>query len=223
MAETFTVISERVDDVPLLLAQMERMGVPALLDKHFPTHGNREGLSLGSVTAVWLTHILSQADHRLNHVQSWADKRMETLRGCIDPTVCALDLSDDRLEDVLRIVSDDAQWDAFEGALNRRLLRVYELNPERVRLDSTSASGYWSVSEDGVFQFGHSKDRRPDLPQVKVMLSSLDPLGLPLAVEVLPGLKPVGSTKKVFFSPIFCALSFIKSVNFCLPGNSANA
>lgn len=187
MAETFTVISERVDDVPLLLAQMERMGVPALLDKHFPTHGNREGLSLGSVTAVWLTHILSQADHRLNHVQSWADKRMETLRGCIDPTVCALDLSDDRLEDVLRIVSDDAQWDAFEGALNRRLLRVYELNPERVRLDSTSASGYWSVSDEGLFQFGHSKDRRPDLPQVKVMLSSLDPLGLPLAVEVLPG------------------------------------
>lgn len=187
MAETFTVISERVDDVPLLLAQIERMGVPALLDKHFPTHGNREGLSLGSVTAVWLTHILSQADHRLNHVQSWANKRIETLRGCIDPTVRALDLSDDRLEDVLRIVSDDAQWDAFEGALSRRLLRVYELNPERVRLDSTSASGYWSVSDDGLFQFGHSKDRRPDLPQVKVMLSSLDPLGLPLAVEVLPG------------------------------------
>lgn len=163
------------------------MGVQALLDTHFPTHGNREGLSLGSVAGVWLTHILSQADHRLNHVQSWVDKRLETLRGCIDPTVRALDFSDDRLEDVLRMVSDDARWETFEGALNRRLLRVYELNPERVRLDSTSASGYWSVSCEGLFQFGHSKDRRPDLPQVKVMLSSLDPLGLPLAVEVLPG------------------------------------
>jgi len=27
------------------------------------------------------------------------------------------------------------------------------------------------ITGDGLFQFGHSKDRRPDLPQVKVMLS----------------------------------------------------
>jgi transposase len=187
MAETFTVNSERVDDIPLLLAQMKRMGVQLLLDKHFPTHGNREGLSLGSLIEVWLTHILSQADHRLNHVQPWADKRLETLRGCIGPTVRALDFSDDRLEDALHILSDDARWEAFEGALNRRVLRVYELSTERVRLDSTSASGYWSVDDEGLFQFGHSKDRRPDLPQVKVMLSSLDPLGLPVAVDVLCG------------------------------------
>lgn len=187
MAETFTVNSERVDDIPLLLAQMKRMGVQLLLDKHFPTHGNREGISLGCMIEVWLAHILSQADHRLNHVQPWADKRLETLRGCIGPTVRSLDFSDDRLEDALSILSDDARWEAFEGALSRRVLRVYELSTERVRLDSTSASGYWSVDGEGLFQFGHSKDRRPDLPQVKVMLSSLDPLGLPVAVDVLSG------------------------------------
>ncbi len=187
MAETFTINSERVDDTPLLLAQMKRMGVQLLLDKHFPTHGNREGLSLGCMIEVWLAHILSQADHRLNHVQPWADKRLETLRGCIGPTVRALDFSDDRLEDALSILSDDARWEAFERTLNRRILRVYELSTERVRLDSTSVSGYWSVDGEGLFQFGHSKDRRPDLPQVKVMLSSLDPLGLPVAVDVLSG------------------------------------
>jgi transposase len=38
-----------------------------------------------------------------------------------------------------------------------------------------------------MFQFGHSKDHRPDLPQVKVMMSTLDPLGLPLATAVVPG------------------------------------
>jgi transposase len=38
-----------------------------------------------------------------------------------------------------------------------------------------------------LFQFGHSKDHRPDLPQVKVMLSTLDPLGVPLATAVVPG------------------------------------
>jgi len=56
-----------------------------------------------------------------------------------------------------------------------------------VRVDSTTASGYWEVTEEGLFQFGHSKDHRPDLPQVKVMLATLDPLGMPLAADVVPG------------------------------------
>jgi transposase len=84
-------------------------------------------------------------------------------------------------------LSDNKRWQTFEGALTQHLLRVYDLQPERVRLDSTTASGYWSVTEDGLFQFGHSKDHRPDLPQVKVMLSVLDPLGLPVATDVVPG------------------------------------
>ncbi len=40
---------------------------------------------------------------------------------------------------------------------------------------------------DGLFQQGHSKDHRPDLAQVKIMLATLDPLGLPLATEVVDG------------------------------------
>jgi len=187
MAETLTVISERVDDIPLLLAQMEQMGLPSLLDEHFPTHGNWGGLSLGWVTSIWLSHILSQADHRLNHVQPWAQKRLETLRGSTGRVVRALDFSDDRLGDALCALSQDGEWEAFEGQLNRHLLRVYELGAERVRVDSTSASGYWGVTPEGVFQFGHSKDHRPDLPQVKVMMATLDPLGLPVATDVVPG------------------------------------
>ncbi len=73
MNETLTIHTERVDDVPLLLAQMERMGIPALLDAHFSTHGNRQGLSLGWTCVVWLAHILSRADHRLNQVRPWAE------------------------------------------------------------------------------------------------------------------------------------------------------
>lgn len=65
MTEMLTVISERVDDIPLLLAHQERMGVQPLLDEHFMTHGNWQGLSLGWVATTWLTHILSQANHRL--------------------------------------------------------------------------------------------------------------------------------------------------------------
>ena len=187
MAETLTINSERVDDIPLLLAQLDRMGVQPLLDEHFPTHGNWVGLSLGWVTVLWLTHILSEADHRLNHVEPWAEQRLHTLRASTGQRVHPLDLSDDRLAAVLEVLSDDKRWQAFEGALTQHLLCVYDLQPERVRLDSTTASGYWSVTEDGLFQFGHSKDHRPDLPQVKVMLSVLDPLGLPVATDVVPG------------------------------------
>ena len=187
MDEMLTVISERVDDIPVLLAQAERMGLQPLLDEHFPTHGNWLGLSLGWVGTIWLSYILSQADHRLNHVQSWAEKRRATLAGCSGQAVRGLDFSDDRLGDVLRVLSDDARWNTFEAGLNRRLLRVYDLQPELVRLDSTTASGYWCVTADGLFQLGHSKDRRPDLPQVKVMLAALDPLGLPVATDVVAG------------------------------------
>ena len=88
---------------------------------------------------------------------------------------------------MLEALSDDARCGRFEGAFTQQLLRVYDLQPERVRLEDTTASGYWRVTEDGLFQFGHSKDHRPDLPQVKVMLSVLDPLGLPVATDVVPG------------------------------------
>jgi transposase len=145
------------------------------------------GLSLGWVTVLWLTHILSEADHRLNHVQPWAAQRLQTLRGATGQRVHPLDLSDDRLAAVLETLSDDARWPAFEGVFTQQLVRVYDLQAERVRLDATTASGYWRVTEDGLFQFGHSKDHRPDLPQVKVMLAVLDPLGLPVATDVVPG------------------------------------
>ena len=187
MAEELTVTTECVDDIPLLITWMERMGVITLTNEHFPAHGNWQGLDLGCVLVGWLAHILSEADHRLNQVQEWAAGRIETLSGCLGVAVRALDFSDDRLASVLDALSEDAGWAAFEASLNRRTLRVYDLRPERIRLDSTTASGYWQVSEDGLFQLGHSKDHRPDLPQLKVMVAALDPLGMPVATQVVAG------------------------------------
>jgi len=187
MSEILTVINERVDDIPVLQAQVQRLGLSALLDEHFPTHGNWQGLSLGWVTVIWLTHILSEGDHRLSHVEPWVKNRLWTLRHSTGQPVHALDVTDDRLELVLYALSDDTRWEAFESALNGHVLRVYDLQPERVHVDSTSASGYWTVTEDGLFQFGHSKDHRPDLPQVKIMQAVLDPLGMPLVTDVVSG------------------------------------
>jgi len=181
------IITERVDDIPLLLEQMQRMGLPALLDDHFSTHGNWQGLSLGWVTTIWLSSILSRGDHRLVHVEPWVSKRLWTLRSATGQAVERLDFTDDRLEIVLRSLSDDTRWAAFESALNQHTVRAYELPTARVHVDSTSASAYATVSAEGLFQFGHSKDYRPDLPQVKVMQAVLDPLGMPLATDVVSG------------------------------------
>jgi transposase len=186
MSEPFTMSSERVDDIPLLLAQLARMGGQPLLDEHFPTHGTWTGLSLGWVGVLWLTQIVSQADHRLNHVEPWAEQRLQTLRGCTGQLVHPLDVSDDRLAGLLEALRDDECWCALEGALTQQLRRVYALPPQRVRLENTTASGSWGVTEDGLCQLGHSKDHRPALPQEQVKLAALAPVGLPVATEVVP-------------------------------------
>src|SRR6266571_6238012 len=187
MNEIPNIITERVDDIPLLLEQMQRMGLPTLLDAHFPIHGNWQGLSLGWVSTIWLSSILSRGDHRLVHVEPWVAQRLWTLGATTGQAIKRVDFTDDRLEIVLRRLSDDTRWAAFESALNQHTVRVYDLSTARVHVDSTSASAYATVTEGGLFQFGHSKDYRPDLPQVKVMQAVLDPLGMPVATDVVSG------------------------------------
>src|SRR5713101_7403773 len=187
MNEIPNIITERVDDIPLLLEQMQQMSLPTLFDDHFPTHGNWTGLSVGWVSTIWLSSMLSRGDHRMVHVEPWVAKRLWTLRVTTGQAVKGVDCTDDRLEIVLRRLSDDTRWAAFESALNQHTVRVYDLAAARVHVDSTSASVYATVSEHGLFQFGHSKDYRPDLPQGKVMQAVLDPLGLPLATDVVSG------------------------------------
>jgi hypothetical protein len=91
MNEKPTIITERVDDIPLLLAQMDRMGLAEVLDAHFPTHGNWRGLSFGRVTPIWLSSILSRGDHRLVHVEPWVAQRQMMLSQATGEVVRAHD------------------------------------------------------------------------------------------------------------------------------------
>jgi transposase len=187
MSETTTVVNERIDDIPVLLAQMERMHVAKLLDEQIRPHGNWQGLSPGQVAVVWLAFILSESNHRLSHVEGWAERRLQTLQALVGDRFRALDVSDDRLASLLDELADDDVWDDFEVSLGQQTIRAYELPRERVRLDATTSYSYRAVDKDGLFQFGHSKDHRPDLPQLKINLSALDPLGLPLTTTIVAG------------------------------------
>lgn len=81
----------------------------------------------------------------------------------------------------------DEEWERFECHLNGSILRVYHLKAELVRIDTTTVKSYVGVNEEGRFQFGHSKDYRPDLPQLKISQSALDPLGIPVTTTIVSG------------------------------------
>jgi transposase len=199
-----SIATERVDDIPILLRHLKQMDVPLLLDRIFPTHGNWTGLSLGWTTTIWLVYILSQADHRLSHVQDWVAQHIETLKKCTGLlSISDLNFSDDRLSAILRRFNEDETWEIYEQNQAQHNIRVYDLPSSRVRLDTTTASTYQAPSINGLFQLGHSKDHRPDLAQVKVMLSSLDPLGLPLASQQVEGSK-ADDRGKCFFAKNIC-------------------
>src|SRR5215831_8885834 len=152
MHEIPHIITERVDDIPLLIEQMQRMGLPTLFDTHFPTHGNWQGLSWGWVSTIWLSAMLSRGDHRMVHVEPWVGQRLWTLGVATGQAVTRGDVTDDRLASVLRRLSDDTRWAAFESALNRHTVRGYDLSTARVHVDGTSASVYATVSAGGLFQ-----------------------------------------------------------------------
>ncbi len=96
------------------------------------------------------------------------------------------DFNDDRLSILLRRLSQVLLWQGLEAEVVGRSIEVYDLASDLVRHDATTASGYHLVNEEGLFQFGHSKDD-PTLPQVKIMISNLDPLGLPLVTRTVLG------------------------------------
>jgi transposase len=179
---------ETVGDLPVLWACLQRLRLVTLLDQHFPTPPRWSGdLSCGEVFAVWLLFLTSQGDHCLNHLQPWVERHHGTLQALLGKPFRPLDCHDDRLADLLDRLAAGDTWQAFETDLNRHTLRVYDLPRDFIRIDTTTANSYAQVqSEQGLLQFGHSKDNA-DLPQVKIAAAVLDPLGLPLTTAVVPG------------------------------------
>lgn len=181
------VQTEQVNDIPLLIKQQEKMGIAEILDGIVPQHGNRQGLSLGQMIVGWLSYIVSQSDHRLSFVEEWATRQTNTLRHLLPGYGGSQDFTDDRLGDGLRVLSNDAVWEAFENQLGKRLIQVYQLPTEVSRVDTTTVSLYHQEDGSAIVAEGYSKDHRPDLAQIKVLLATLDPLALPVVTMVVSG------------------------------------
>jgi transposase len=180
------IITERVDDVALLIGQMVKMGLPEILDRHIPRHWTQRGLSWGWTAVIWLAYILTEGDHRKVSVETYLKGMHHTLSDLTAQVIEPLDFSDDRLSHLLKHLSNKVYWHQIERDLNVRSIEVHALPQDIIRCDATTVSGDHEVSEGGLVQFGHSKDD-PTRPQIKVMMGSLDPLGMPLSTDVLSG------------------------------------
>jgi transposase len=177
---------ERIDDIPLLIGFLEQMQLPKILEKHLGSHHLHQGIANGWLASVWLAFILSEASHCKVHVQDWAVNRSHLLESLLQQPFRPTECSDDRLGILLRRLQD-ANWQELETDLWTASCEVYEIPVEQCRLDSTTSYGYHTIEPDGLFQYGHSKDHRPDLPQLKLMAAAALPSGFPLAVDIVPG------------------------------------
>jgi len=182
-----TLTHERVDDIPVIIGLAQQLGMAEVLDGALGTHGLHRGLSVGQIAVGWLAYILSQADHRKSAVQGWAESLPHTLGHLLGQPIREVEFNDDRLGAVLRRLSDDGAWARTEAGLWAASVTAYELPLEVVRLDSTTSYGYHQIQPDGLMQLGHSKDHRPDLPQLKLMAAAAQPSGYLIASDALPG------------------------------------
>jgi transposase len=188
MNETIEITTEQINDLPLLLGIVEEMGIRHRIDAQIHPHGGWQGISVGTVVSIWLCHLLVERDHRLVVVRDWAAARTQTLNDLLGVCLRPTDLTDDRLANVLTMLGTAAEQAALDEGLVGEWLRLYALPRQTLRLDSTSVSVYQEPTPpDGLLRHGVSKEHRPDLAQFKLMLASLDPLGLPVASQVVPG------------------------------------
>lgn len=191
--------TERVDDIPIIVAELEKSRLSKLLNEHFPDHGNWTGTTSGKIAVGFLCYILSCADHRLSHVEQWAEGRLTTLQYTLGvDELSTKDFTDDKLGKLLDKYSDDEQWNKFEHAHNQGIINIYNLNTENqaVRLDAMITQSHRQA--EGDFQFGHSKQHRSDLPQLKTMVATLDPLSMPLYSKTVAG----NTADDVLYEPV---------------------
>jgi len=164
-----------------------KMGVQTIIDEHHTPHGNHQGLSVGWLATIFLSYILTESDHKMCPVQEWVDKHRHTLERLTGQTIRPTDFTDDRLGDVLRYLSQDELWPRIEQDLSQRTMRVYRLETiGPVRLDPTVGGVHHDEEKHTLFKTGRNKAGGFGV-QFKLMLGTLDPLGMPLASDVTAG------------------------------------
>jgi hypothetical protein len=118
------IITERVDDVALLIGHMVKMGFVEGLDRPLPRHWPQRARRWGWTAVLWLASILTAGDHRKVSVAADIQGMHHTLSHLSGPIITPLDCSDDRLGHLLKHVRKPTSWHEIERALHARSLAV---------------------------------------------------------------------------------------------------
>ena len=173
--------SEYVDDIPLLLGYFQRLQLPQLIDSTFLHTFQAESKNIGILTALWLSHILSQSQHQSRHLRSWIASHPETLRRYAPTFTHMSGANDVYLREVLHIFANDKYWAIFESALNRHITQQYMLKTSRVRLETCSA--LWYINTDGSLQIDSERRWRSGTTYVRMAYGILEPSNIPLTMN----------------------------------------
>ena len=185
---------QRVDDIPLVVHWLLRMRVHEIIDHILPyPHSNWQGLSYGQLTLLFLAYVLHLRTHRLCWMEKWVQQHHQVLEQATGWTIRLKDATDDRLGELLTVLGEDEERGlGIQRELGQHLIQAYALPTKVGRFDTTTFSVHHAPPEaetkgQELLNFGHSKDRRPDLVQFKQSLGTLDPAGVPLLTGTWPG------------------------------------
>ena len=189
----FTLSSRRLGALPVISQIAGRMGLPRLLDKHMPLPDVRMRLTPAAVIQVVIANLV--LCHRpLYALAEWAAPYEARLLGLAEGD--ALFLTDDRVGRAL-----DLLFDADRGALLTELIvgvvTEFGLDLSQLHNDSTSVklqgefAGLDGSARGGkptaAAARGHSKDYRPDLPQLVYILTVSDDGAVPVTYRLADG------------------------------------
>ena len=228
-----TISSERIDDIPLILEWLKQMQVAKYIDQKLEKpHGNYQGMSYGQLSVLLLTYIITQSDHRLCAVEGWVKTHQRILELSTGWSIREKDASDDRLARLVEeLGKQERARQEIEIKLGQHLIRAYELPTDIARTDTTSfnVNHQESESPSNLLRYGYSKDKRPDLLQYRQLLSTLDPMGMPLVSATLEGngaddplyFPTWQKIKKVIGHPKFIFIADCKAGSIATRGNIA--
>ena len=118
------IITERVDDVALLIGQMVKMALSRGWIGISHGTGSNGSVSWGWTAVIWLAYSLTEGDHRKGSVEADSKGRHHTLSHLSGQAITPLDCSDDRWGPRLQHWSKPNDWHGIERDLNARRIEV---------------------------------------------------------------------------------------------------
>src|SRR5271166_606781 len=188
----FSLKTERLGPLPLINHFLERMGLPALLEKHVPTSDKRCRVPHAQALGVLVRSIVVEREP-IYRAQETVHGFAPGLFGVAGEDIESL--SDDRLGRAL-----DRLFEADRAALLTEVVlavaKRFAVQLKRLHNDSTSIAfcGQYRdgrVNKSGqrapAITYGYSKDHRPDLKQLLFILTTDAEGGVPVQFRTADG------------------------------------